>query len=60
VQLSGGLVSPRVELGVEQQRSIVIAFSDGLGSLEPLLRHPRSDTSPCEGIEREGPICECQ
>jgi hypothetical protein len=48
-------VSPRVELGVEQRRSIVVAFSGRSWLAGVTAPPPWSGTSIREGIESEGP-----
>jgi hypothetical protein len=54
LQLSEGLVSPRVELGVEQWRGIVVAFS-GRSWLAGATALPLwSGISSCEETEKGG------
>jgi hypothetical protein len=61
VQLMVGFGSPRVGLGVDQARALVIKhlgryrFAGGCA-----LRLLPSGTWVCEEIEVQGPLCECQ
>jgi hypothetical protein len=54
-------VSPRVELGVDQARALVVEYLGRYGFTGGRAhRRSPSGTCHCEEIELRGPKCECQ